>query len=67
MDINEYAMEHLVRDRLSALRAAAARHALASRAARASDVRMWLGAGLIRTGQWLRGDAMEAPDSQPTG
>ena len=66
MDINEYAMEHLVRERLSALRAEAARQVLAPHAAPSSGVRMWLGAGLIRTGQWLRADATEAPDSQPT-
>jgi len=66
MDINEYAMEYLVRERLCTLRAAAARQALCPRAAPTAGVRMRLGGALIRAGQWLRAGAADRPHSQIT-
>lgn len=57
MDINEYAMEYLVRERLSTLRAPAAS---------APSARVWLGDAFIRAGQWLRAGAAEPAPSQPT-
>jgi hypothetical protein len=64
MDMNEYAMEHLVRAHLAALRAAAARQALAKPVVPAAGVRVWLGDALIHAGQWLR--AGDGAHSQPT-
>jgi len=66
MDINEYAMEHLVRERLSRLRAAARRRALVPPPARGPGLRARLGAALIHAGEWLRADARRARHSQPT-
>jgi hypothetical protein len=54
MDINEYAMEQLVRQHLSALRAAARQHALAAAAAPGPGLRARLGGALIAAGEWLR-------------
>jgi hypothetical protein len=66
MDINEYAMEHLIRERLSTLRGAARQHALAARPMTGLVLRVWLGGVLIHAGQWLRAGAEDAGYSQPT-
>jgi len=66
MDINEYAMEHLVRERLSTLRAAARQHALAAPSVSVPTLRVWLGGVLIHAGEWLRADAQGTGHSQPT-
>jgi hypothetical protein len=59
MDINEYAMEALVRERLSTLRAAARSHTV-SRPASGPGLRVRIGSVLVRAGEWLRAGA-EAP------
>jgi hypothetical protein len=58
MDMNEYAMEILVRERLSTLRAAAARRPVRC-IPRASGpgLRVRLGGALVRAGEWLRAGA----------
>jgi len=66
MDINEYAMEYLVRERLSTLRAEAARQASRPPAADGAKARMRLGDALIQAGQWLRAGAADRPHSPPT-
>lgn len=66
MDINEYAMEHLVRERLSTLRAAARRHALYAPPAPGPGLRVWLGSALIHAGEWLQAGAGDPRHSQPT-
>ena len=66
MDINEYTMEHLVRERLATLRAAARQHALAAPPTPGPGLRVWLGGVLIHAGEWLRADAEDAGHSQPT-
>ena len=66
MDINEYAMEHLVRERLSTLRAAARQHALAAPPTPGPGLRGRLGSALIIAGEWLRAGAGDASHSQPT-
>lgn len=68
MDINEYVLDHLVRDRLSALRVAARRQALAAPSAPRPGlrVRVWLGSALVHAGEWLRAGA-EAPAPSPRG
>jgi hypothetical protein len=66
MDINEYAMEYLVRERLSSLRAAAARQTLSLSAAPSPGLRLRLADTLIHAGQWLRASAAESAHSQPT-
>ena len=66
MDINEYAMEQLVRERLSSLRAAARQHALAAPSVSGPALRVRLGGVLIHAGQWLRAGAQDAGHSQPT-
>ena len=62
MDINEYAMEQLVRQHLSALREAARHHTLAAHAA--PGLRVRLGSALIVAGEWLRAGA-EDPAHAP--
>jgi hypothetical protein len=56
MDVNQYALEVLVRERLDDARAAAMRRALASRRVR-RGLRLRLGAALIEAGRWLAGEA----------
>jgi hypothetical protein len=56
MDMNEYALEVLARDRLAALRATRERASLARAAAAASHpLRAALGGALIRLGRRLQG------------
>ena len=66
MDINEYAMEQLVRERLAALRQAARHRTLAAPPASAPGLRVRLGDALIHAGQWLRAGGEDAAHSQPT-
>ena len=66
MDINEYALEHLVRDRLSTLRAAALRQAMAAPAGTRPGLRVWLGSALVHAGERLRA-AAEAPAPSSRG
>lgn len=66
MDMNEYAMEHLVRERLSTLRAAARQRVLAAPAVSGPALRVRLGGLLIHAGEWLRAGAQDAGHSQPT-
>jgi hypothetical protein len=55
VDINQYEMEFLVRERLDNVRAAAMRRALGSRGPR-RGLRLRLGAALIQAGRWLTGE-----------
>jgi hypothetical protein len=55
MDMNEYAMEYLVRDHLSTLRKAARQRALWAPAAGRAALRVRLGDALVHAGEWLRG------------
>lgn len=66
MENNEYAMEHLVRERLSALRAAARQYALSPPRTPGPGLRVRLGWALIHAGEWLRAGASDPSHSQPT-
>jgi hypothetical protein len=66
MDINEYAMETLVRERLSTLRAAARQHALSAPRASGPGLRVRLGTALVRAGEWLRAGAEDPAPSHST-
>ena len=66
MENNEYAMEHLVRERLSMLRAAARQHALAAPPTPGPGLRVRLGRALIHAGEWLRAGAGDPRHSQTT-
>ena len=66
MDFNEYALEQLVRDRLEALRAAAARQSLAPPRPPRASLRERVGRALIRVGGWLVAKAPRAAaDARP--
>jgi len=58
MDLNPYALELIVQDKLARLRAEAARHALATRRespTRRLRLRARVGLALMRLGRWVRG------------
>ena len=61
MDFTEYAMEQLVRDRLDALRTAAACRALTAPATARPSLRERVGQALIRIGGWLVATAPPRP------
>jgi hypothetical protein len=64
MDINEYALEHMVRERLATLRAdAARRHVAAVPAATGPGLRARVGSALIHAGEWLRAGTDDAAPS----
>ena len=63
MDINEYAMEHLMREHLSALRAAARQHTLARLRPARPGLRVRLGSALVHAGEWLRAGAKDPAPS----
>jgi hypothetical protein len=66
MDGNLYALETLVRERLTHARDEARRQDLAGLARTARPaLRVRLGAGLITLGEWLRGELTPVPASLP--
>lgn len=66
MDINEYAMEVLVRERLSTLRAAARQRVRSAPPAPRRGLRVRLGGALVRAGEWLRAGAEDPAPSPST-
>jgi hypothetical protein len=66
MDNNEYAMEYLVRERLSMLRGAARRHTLTPPPTPGPGLRVRLGRALVHAGEWLQAGARDSRHSQPT-
>jgi hypothetical protein len=66
MDSNAYALEIMVRDRLTLARVDARRRELVARARAARPgLRVRLGGGLIALGVWLRGEPTLAPAGLP--
>jgi hypothetical protein len=66
MDDNDYALEHLVRERLADLRRQAERHSLALRRRPRLSVRRQAGLALIALGRLLAGPGAPAMSEEAT-